>query len=291
MKTVVRLGPEPGEIERYLAEDIGAGDPTAAIVDATVRATAVVRTRESMVLCGRNWFDAVFERLDPGARVDWRVDDGVEAAAGAELCTVSGSARALLSGERTALNLLQTLSATATLARRYATAVAGLAVTVLDTRKTLPGLRRAQKYAVRCGGCQNHRLGLFEGILIKENHIAATGSITAAIAAAVALDAGVPIEIEVENLAQLKEALAAGAERILLDNFSLTQLAEAVALTQGRARLEVSGNVSLDNIRAIAETGVDCISVGALTKNLRAIDLSMRITLAAGQTVPPRSPR
>jgi nicotinate-nucleotide pyrophosphorylase (carboxylating) len=186
----------------------------------------------------------------------------------------------LLSGERTALNLLQTLSGTATLARTYARAVAGIGVKVLDTRKTLPGLRKAQKYAVRCGGCDNHRMGLYDGILIKENHILAAGSIALAVQQAHALGAGVPIEVEVESLAELEQALAAGADRVLLDNFELETMRQAVTLTHGRAKLEVSGNVTLENIRAIAETGVDYISVGALTKNVRAIDLSMRITLA-----------
>jgi nicotinate-nucleotide pyrophosphorylase (carboxylating) len=194
---------------------------------------------------------------------------------------LEGPARALLTGERTALNLLQTLSATATLAHRYAEAVKGTRVRILDTRKTLPGLRDAQKYAVRCGGCHNHRVGLYDGILIKENHILSAGSITRALQAAQALDAGVMIEVEVETLDELAEALAAGAKRVLLDEFSLPQMREAVALTQGRAELEASGSVSLENLREIAETGVDYISVGALTKNVRAIDLSMRVIIGA----------
>jgi nicotinate-nucleotide pyrophosphorylase (carboxylating) len=207
----------------------------------------------------------------------------VEVPADTVLCRMDGVARAMLTGERTALNLLQTLSGTASLARRYAKAVEGTGVRVLDTRKTLPGLRKAQKYAVRCGGCENHRLGLYDGILIKENHILASGSIAAAVKAAQGLGADVPIEVEVESLDDLSQALAAGADRILLDNFQLPMMREAVALNGGRAKLEVSGNVSLDTIREIAETGVDYISVGALTKNVEAVDLSMRITLSAFQ--------
>lgn len=269
------------EIDRFLAEDVGRGDLTARIVPADTRASARVMTRERMVLCGRAWFDAVFARLDPAVRVDWWVAEGGEAEADMSLCELWGPARALLTGERTALNLLQTLSGTATLARAYAQAVAGTGVKVLDTRKTLPGLRQAQKYAVRCGGCHNHRMGLDDGILIKENHILAAGSIEQAVEAARALNAGVLIEVEVENLEELELALAAGAERLLLDNFSLPMMLEAVARNASRAALEVSGNVDLATIRAIAETGVDYVSVGALTKHVRAVDLSMRITLAS----------
>lgn len=267
------------EIDRFLAEDIGQGDLTARIVPADTWASAVVVTREAMVVCGRPWFDAVFSRLDPAARVDWHIAEGGEAQPNDELCRLRGPARALLTGERTALNLLQTLSGTATVARAYAMATSGTHLKVLDTRKTLPGLRAAQKYAVRCGGCQNHRMGLDDGILIKENHIAAAGSIANALAAARALEAGVMIEVEVETLDELDQALAAGAERILLDDFSLDMMREAVRRNAGRAMLEVSGNVDLQRIKAIAETGVDYVSVGALTKHVRAIDLSMRITL------------
>lgn len=267
------------EIDRFLAEDLGSADLTSLIVPPSRQAKARVVTRETMVLCGRAWFDAVFARIDAAVGIDWRAGDGDELAAGALLCTLHGPARALLSGERTALNLLQTLSATATLARAYARALAGTGVTVLDTRKTLPGLRLAQKYAVRCGGCHNHRLGLYDGILIKENHILAAGSIALAVGAARALGASVPIEVEVENLDEMEQALLAGAERLLLDNFTPAMMGEAVARNGGRAKLEVSGNVGLDNIREIAATGVDYISVGALTKNVRAIDLSMRIVL------------
>jgi nicotinate-nucleotide pyrophosphorylase (carboxylating) len=269
----------PDELDRLLEEDIGAGDLTALIVPAETSATAIVVTREDMVLCGQPWFDAIFARLDPATRVDWLVPEGETVEADTCLCRLSGKARTLLTGERTGLNLLQTLSGTATLAQAYAKAVEGTAVSILDTRKTLPGLRKAQKYAVRCGGCQNHRMGLYDGILIKENHIMAAGSIDAAVQKAHALGADVPVEVEVENLDELRQALEAGADRVLLDNFSLVLMREAVALSAGRVKLEVSGNVSLENIRAIAETGVDCVSVGALTKNVKAIDLSMRITL------------
>lgn len=267
------------DIDRWLAEDIGAGDLTALIVPAETRATAVILTREDMLMCGQPWAEAVFARIAPETRIVWQVQEGDWVAAGTQVCELSGAARALLTGERTVLNILQSLSGTATSARRYAEAVAGTAVTVLDTRKTLPGLRKAQKYAVRCGGCHNHRMGLYDGILIKENHIAAAGSIHAAVQQAHALGADVPVEVEVENLDELQQALDAGADRVLLDNFSLELMRQAVALNAGRLSLEVSGNVSLDNIAGIAATGVDFISVGALTKNVKAIDLSMRITL------------
>lgn len=279
MDPTVRIPVNPEEIDRFLEEDVGPGDLTASIIPEATPATAQVVTRENMILCGRAWFDAVFARLDPNIRIDWRVGEGEEVEADTVLCNLQGCARSLLTGERTALNLLQTLSGTATLARVYAQAVAGTGVRVLDTRKTLPGLRKAQKYAVRCGGCHNHRLGLYDGILIKENHILAAGSIALAVRTAQALGADVPIEVEVENLDELQQALGAGADRLLLDNFSLELMREAVALNAGRVELEVSGNVTLETIRAIAETGVDYISVGALTKNLRAVDLSMRITL------------
>ncbi|MDD5035196.1 MAG: carboxylating nicotinate-nucleotide diphosphorylase [Methylococcaceae bacterium] len=269
------------QIDRFIQEDLGSGDLTARIVPAATGARAQVISREAMVLCGKPWFDAVFTRLDPAVSIDWQAEEGDEIPANALLCTLAGPARALLSGERTALNLLQTLCGTATLARRYTRAAEGTGLIVLDTRKTLPGLRLAQKYAVLCGGCSNHRLGLYDGILIKENHILAAGSIALAVSAAQALGAGVPIEVEVENLDELEQALAAGTKRVLLDNFSLEQMAKAVAINAGRAKLEVSGNVELEQVRAIAATGVDYISVGALTKNVRAIDLSMRITLKA----------
>jgi len=274
--------PDIEEIDRFLAEDIGAGDLTASILPEKAMATARVITREAMVLCGQNWFDAVFLRLDPHVSIRWHLPEGAIAEADSTLCTLMGSARDLMTGERTALNLLQTLSATATVARQYAKAVEGTGVSVLDTRKTLPGLRHAQKYAVRCGGCQNHRIGLYDAILIKENHILAAGSIRQAVRMAQSLQQDVMVEVEVENLQELEEALAAGAERIMLDEFTLPQIREAVKITNKRAKLEVSGNVSLDTIREMAETGVDYISVGALTKNVQAIDLSMRVTLGAG---------
>jgi len=270
---------DPKEIERYLSEDLGHGDLTALIVPIATSAEASVITREPMVLCGRAWFDAVFAQLDPAIQILWHVAEGADVEAGTLLCNLSGPARPLLTGERTALNLLQTLSATATLARHYARAAEGTGLTVLDTRKTLPGLRLAQKYAVHCGGCSNHRVGLYDGILIKENHILAAGSIALAVRKAKELNAGVIIEVEVESLEELAQALEAGVNRVLLDNFTLDMMRDAVRLSGGRAKLEVSGNVSLENIPAIAVTGVDYVSVGALTKNVQAADLSMRINL------------
>jgi len=267
------------DIQHFLNEDIGSGDLTAAIIPENLRAQAQVITRETMVVCGQEWFNAVFAALDPAVNIVWQVTEGDTAIAGRRLCSLDGNARALLTGERTALNLLQTLSATATVSRRYADAVAGTGCKVLDTRKTLPGLRKAQKYAVACGGCHNHRIGLYDGVLIKENHIIAAGSIANAVKAA-RQHPGIPVEVEVESLAELTEALAAKPERIMLDNFTLDDLRSAVALTAGAVGLEASGNISLANIRAIAETGVDYISIGALTKNLQAVDLSMRIQLA-----------
>ncbi|GAB6141077.1 carboxylating nicotinate-nucleotide diphosphorylase [Methylosoma difficile] len=275
----------PIDIQAFLAEDIGSGDLTAAIIPATLSATAEVITREAMLICGQAWFNAVFAELDTAVRIEWQVQEGDFVGADTLLCKISGSARALLTGERTALNLLQTLSATATVAKSYADAVAGTACKVLDTRKTLPGLRLAQKYAVACGGCHNHRIGLYDGVLIKENHIIAAGSIANAVKLAKAHSA-VPVEVEVESLAELQQAIAAQPERIMLDNFSLADLRTAVGINQqatdntGKAiELEASGNISLDILRSIAETGVDFISIGALTKNIKAIDLSMRIQL------------
>ena len=264
------------QVREALDEDVGAGDLTAALLPAGQRAQVQVITREPGVLCGRPWFDTVFRLLDQAIAAAWDHQDGDRLAAGERLCTLVGPARALLTGERTALNFLQTLSGTASKARRYADAVAGLPVRILDTRKTIPGLRLQQKYAVACGGCHNHRMGLYDAILIKENHIHAAGSIAAALAAARALSPGIEAEIEVETLDQLAEALAAGARRVLLDNFPLDRLRQAVALSAGRARLEASGGIGLESIRAVAETGVDDISVGGLTKHVRALDLSMR---------------
>lgn len=263
-------------VRRALAEDIGSGDVTAALIPADAHAAARVICREPAVLCGCAWFDAVFAELDERIRVTWNLRDGDRVQPDQVLCTLNGPARALLTGERAALNLLQTLSGTATRAAEYAAAVQGLPVRVLDTRKTLPGLRLEQKYAVRTGGCHNHRIGLYDGILVKENHIAAAGSIGAAVAAARALGTQLPVEVEVENLDELREGLAAGADILLLDNFAPELLREAVAINAGRAKLEASGGVTLENIRSIAETGVDCISTGALTKDVKAIDLSMR---------------
>ncbi|WP_462328589.1 carboxylating nicotinate-nucleotide diphosphorylase [Thiohalocapsa halophila] len=265
-------------VQRALAEDVGAGDLTAALLPARQRAYAEVVAREPAVLCGRAWFEQSFRLIDDEVAMDWLAADGDALESGALLCRIEGPLRALLTAERTALNYLQTLSATATRARRYAEAVAGLPVRILDTRKTLPGLRREQKYAVCCGGCHNHRMGLYDAVLIKENHIAAAGSIAAAVdAARRQVPPAVPVEIEVESIAQLEEALQTGVERVLLDNFGLDDLRRAVAVNQGRARLEASGGVALDRLRVIAETGVDDISVGDLTKSVQAVDLSMRL--------------
>ena len=269
-------------VRRALAEDVGAGDLTAALIPADARAEAQVITRENAVLCGTAWFDEVFRQTDERIRVVWRVKDGETINAGQGLCKITGPARGLLTGERVALNFLQLLSGTATRTRQYVNAVRGTKANILDTRKTVPGLRRAQKYAVACGGGQNHRLGLYDAILIKENHIAAAGSITAALEAARhSAPKGVSVEIEVENIGQLRQALAAGADRLLLDNFGVDDLKAAVAETRGRAQLEASGGITLSNIRAIAETGVDFISIGDMTKNVRAVDLSMRFVHAS----------
>jgi nicotinate-nucleotide pyrophosphorylase (carboxylating) len=268
-----------------LAEDIGNGDWTARLVPAGRRAHAQVVAKEAAVLCGRAWFDACVRALDTTATVNWAVDEGAAFATGTVVCTIEADARALLSAERPALNFLQMLSAVATQTRAYAQAVAGAATNpncrVLDTRKTLPGLRQAQKYAVRVGGGANQRLALWHGILIKENHIAAAGGIAAALANAAALQAGVPVQIEVESLAELQQALAAGANSVMLDDFTLGDMREAVRITARRAVLEVSGGVDLEAIRAIAATGVDRISVGKLTKDVRAIDFSMRFLPSA----------
>lgn len=266
------------DIKSFLDEDIGSGDITAAIIPEATHAQAEVVTREDMVLCGQAWFDAVFKHLDANVNIIWLTAEGGAVKKNTTLCKLSGSARGLLTGERTALNLLQLLSATATVARQYADAVAGTGCKVLDTRKTIPGLRNVQKYAVTCGGCYNHRIGLYDGVLIKENHIMAAGSITRAIQAARELSA-VAVEVEVESMQELVEALAAKPDRIMLDNFSPEGMRAAVKLNAGTIELEASGNIDLDNIRTIAETGVDFISIGALTKNVKAVDLSMRIKL------------
>lgn len=264
-------------VRRALTEDIGAGDLTAALLPPDAVAQAGVITREDAVLAGCAWFEEVYRQLDAGVRVTWLAHDADTVRAGQTLCRVQGPVRALLSGERSALNFLQFLSGTATRTRVYVDAIRGTRAVLLDTRKTVPALRRAQKYAVLCGGASNHRIGLYDGILIKENHILAAGSIGAALDAARAgAPANVIIEVEVENLAQLKEALAAGATHILLDNFDVAGMRAAVAENRGRAKLEASGGITLANIRAIAETGVDFISTGDVTKNVKAVDLSMR---------------
>ena len=256
---------------------MGSGDITAALVDATATASGQLISRDDGVLCGRPWAEAVFRTVDARCQLSWDAADGDRISAGQHLLTVTGPARALLTAERTALNFLQTLSGTATRARHYADLVAGTAVKLLDTRKTIPGLRLAQKYAVTCGGCQNHRIGLFDAFLIKENHIAACGSIAAAVAAARALAPDKPVEVEVESAEELGEALAAQVDRIMLDNFGLAALREAVVATAGRAELEASGNVTEASLPAIAATGVDYVSIGALTKDFRALDLSLRL--------------
>jgi len=264
------------DIRYALEEDMGSGDITAQLVPQELTWKASVYTSESAILCGRNWFDAVFRHLDTRVDVRWYAADGDAVKPHQVVCTLKGPARALLSGERTALNFLQTLSGTATIAHQYARQVDGLHTRVLDTRKTVPGLRRAQKYAVRCGGCHNHRMGLYDAFLIKENHIMAAGSISEAIKNARALGKDLPVEVEVENSDELQQALQADADRILLDNFTLEEIRKAVAITDGAAELEASGGITLDNLRTHAETGVDYISVGALTKDVHAVDLSMR---------------
>lgn len=267
------------DIERALAEDLGEGDATAGLLPADASARAALTCRDSAVIAGTAWFDACFRRLDPAVQIDWRVHDGERVAPGTMICHLSGHARSLVTAERSALNFLQLLSATATATADYVAAVAGTAVRVLDTRKTIPGLRQAQKYAVRCGGGHNQRMGLYDAILIKENHIIAAGSITAAVQAARQLHPHLPLEVEVENLDELEQALQAGVDRVMLDNFELAQMVEAVRHTAGRVPLEVSGNVDLTTIGEFARTGVDFISVGALTKHVRAIDLSLRLRL------------
>lgn len=267
------------DIERAFAEDVGTGDATAELLSAEATARATLTCREPAVLAGRPWFDACFRARDLGAMIEWFFDDGDAIPAGAVLCRVSGFARALVTAERSALNFLQLLSGTATTTAAFAAALAGTGTRLLDTRKTVPGLRLAQKYAVRCGGGVNHRVGLYDGILVKENHIIAAGGIGAAVAAARQLHPGLPLEVEVESLDELDQALAAGVDRVMLDNFDLPAMREAVRIAGARVPLEVSGNVELATIREIAATGVDFVSVGALTKHVRAIDLSLRLHL------------
>ena len=264
-------------VTQALAEDIASGDITAKLIGADVQARSRIVTREDGILCGTAFALEAFQQIDPSCHVEWAAQDGDSIAADSLVCTLSGPARALLTGERTALNFLQLLSGTATTAGQYAARVAHTKVKLLDTRKTVPGLRRAQKYAVTCGGCYNHRIGLFDAFLIKENHISAAGGIAEAVAAARNVAPDKPVEIEVETEAELEQALTAGADRIMLDNFTLEALRAAVSLTAGSAELEASGNVTDETLVAIAETGVDFISIGALTKHVRALDLSMRI--------------
>jgi len=269
----------PQQVARALAEDIGSGDLTAALIPADRVGRATVITREQAVVCGIPYVDATFHAVDPRVRLEWRVAEGDSVAANHLLFTVEGPARALLTAERTALNFLQMLSGTATAAHSYAVLLEGTQCRLLDTRKTIPGLRTAQKYAVRIGGGHNHRMGLFDGILIKENHIMAAGSIAGAVAAARLGSAQVPVEVEVENLSELQQAIAAGADIAMLDDFSLDAMREAVALNANAAKplkLEASGGITTATIRQIAETGVDFISVGSITKHVRAVDLSMR---------------
>jgi nicotinate-nucleotide pyrophosphorylase (carboxylating) len=268
------------QVEAALREDIGSGDVTAVLVPAAQRVRGSVITREDAVLCGRAWADETFRRLDPQVRLGWHAADGDRIAATQVIFEITGAARPVLTGERTALNFLQVLSATATATRRFVDAVTGTGCRILDTRKTLPGLRSAQKYAVRCGGGDNHRMGLYDRVLIKENHIAAAGSISGAIAAARRAAPAITVEVEVESLGEFAEALSAQPDIIMLDEFSLADMREAVARNRARGaqvKLEASGSVSLETVRAIAETGVDYVSVGSLTKHVRAVDLSMRL--------------
>ncbi len=265
------------QVANALAEDIRGGDITAQLISEEAQANARIITREPGILCGADWAEQAFMQVDSRVQLEWHARDGDTLSANDTLFTVSGPARALLTAERTALNFLQLLSGTATRCHHYANLVEGTNVKLLDTRKTIPGLRLAQKYAVTCGGCHNHRIGLFDAFLIKENHIMACGGITEAVTAARAMNSEVLLEIEVESLAELQLALSAGADRIMLDNFDLQSMRDAVALTGGKAELEASGNVTDATLRPIAETGVDYISIGALTKDCKALDLSMRL--------------
>ncbi|MCV6637743.1 carboxylating nicotinate-nucleotide diphosphorylase [Candidatus Albibeggiatoa sp. nov. NOAA] len=280
-KAIAPLPNNINETVQYaLEEDIGTGDITAQLVPEQQQATAQVITREDMTVCGVPWFEQTFKQLDPNIKINWSVEDGDEVTVNQTLCTLEGNARVLLTGERTALNFLQLLSATATQTQRYVQQIKHTNTAVLDTRKTVPHLRTAQKYAVTCGGGTNHRIGLFDAFLIKENHIMAAGSIQKAVTKAKEM-ANLPVQIEVEDIDEVQQALDAGADRLLLDNFDLDMLREAVQLVDGRAKLEASGGINLNTIQSIAETGVDFISVGAITKDIKAIDLSMRISHAA----------
>lgn len=266
------------QVQLALAEDIGSGDVTAKLIPAEQQVTAHVISREWAILCGIQWFDEVFRQLDDSITIKWNVQDGDKLKSDQVICKLQGPARAILSGERAALNFLQTLSGTATSANEYVAAIKGTTCRILDTRKTIPNLRLAQKYAVSCGGAVNHRIGLYDAVLIKENHITAAGSITKAVNQAKALSADLLLEVEVETLAQLQQAIDAGAQRVLLDNMDSSLLKQAVVITQGRLELEASGGITLENIQDIAKTGVDYISVGSITKHLRAVDLSMIFT-------------
>ncbi len=268
-------------VDAALAEDVGSGDVTGLLVPAGETMTAELKVREVAVLCGAPWLEAVVLRCAPGARIEWLYAEGETMRADSVVCRIQAPARGLLTAERSALNFLQLLSAVATATRRYVQAVEGTKARILDTRKTLPGLRLAQKYAVRVGGGCNQRLALYDGVLIKENHVAAAGSVAKATTQALALPHGVTVQVEVENLAELQEALAAGAKSVLLDNFALDTMREAVAVTAGRALLEASGGINQDTVRQIAETGVDRISIGSLTKDIRAVDFSLRIVARA----------
>jgi nicotinate-nucleotide pyrophosphorylase (carboxylating) len=270
------------DVSNALHEDMGSGDLTAQLVPAAQQASARVTAREAAVVCGQPWFTEVFRQLEPAIEVRWHIDEGARAAADDLICEISGPARAILTGERSALNFLQTLSATATLASAYSAAVSDTGCTVLDTRKTLPGLRLAQKYAVKCGGAANHRIGLYDGILIKENHIFSAGGVASAVHSALGMHSEVLVEVEVESIDEAREAMSAGAHRLLLDNFGLAQMREAVAIRDQKytdITLEASGNVTLETIADIAATGVDFISVGALTKDVKAVDFSMRFEI------------
>lgn len=267
------------DVDRALAEDVGPGDATADLLDAAATATATLTCREAAVISGTAWFEGCFRRLDPDVAFEWLAGDGDRVSPGAILCRLQGKARALVTAERSALNFLQLLSSTATTTARYVDVLQGTDTRILDTRKTLPGLRRAQKYAVLCGGGTNHRIGLFDAMMLKENHIIAAGGIPEAVRAARNIHPTLPLVVEVETMDELAQAIAAGADRALLDNFTPAMLAEAVAYTDRRIPLEVSGNVELETLREIAETGVDFISSGALTKHVRAIDLSLRLDM------------
>ena len=267
------------QVRRALAEDVGDGDITAALIPADRQAQATIISREPAILCGTAWADEVFRQVDSRIEIEWLAADGDQLVPNQPFCRMSGPARGLLTGERCALNFIQTLSATATRSRYFADLVEGTGVKLLDTRKTLPGLRLAQKYAVTCGGCHNHRIGLFDAFLIKENHIATCGGIDAAVAQARVLSPGKPVEVEVESLDELRQALAAGADIIMLDELSNADMRSAVQITAGKAKLEASGGINDSTLRAVAETGVDYISIGSMTKDVKAVDLSMRLSM------------